>query len=101
MQLQPRRSRCQIAPLPTLSQKTRRPICPVGIAAFRPARKRQRERDSETYKITGLDIRSKRAMFQKYEMICLGSSVLHYNSVSAAALPASNLPDRPEDFQKP
>jgi hypothetical protein len=51
---------------PRFFRKTYRPIRSMGIAAFRSTKK-----DSEAYEISGLDIACKRAMFQKFEMICL------------------------------
>jgi hypothetical protein len=43
----------------------------------------QREKDSETYEITGLDIGCKRAMFRKYQIICCRRGTLHYNTLGA------------------
>jgi hypothetical protein len=55
------------------------------------------KRDSETYEITGLDIGCERAMFQKFEMICLTRLVAC--AAIGLALPRSDLPDELSNFK--
>jgi hypothetical protein len=52
---------------------------------------------------TGLDIRRKRAMFEKYVMACLMTclGLLRFAIYERAALPTNGLTSGPKDFLKP
>jgi hypothetical protein len=61
----------------------------------RIAKPRRRLSRYDTSETTGLDIRRKRAMFQRYLMSCLG-----LQRVVRAALPTKGLPSGPQGFSK-